>query len=162
MMGTRCGAIDPGVLIYLMDEHGMTVRDIETLLYRKSGLLGVSGISSDMRSLRASTALAAAEAIDLFVYRVVREIGSLVAALGGCDALVFTGGIGEHDAEMRAAVCKASEWLGLIVDEARNAAGADCITREDSGVSAWIVPTDEERMVARHTADLLTSSAVSA
>jgi len=154
-MGTRCGAIDPGVLIYLMDTHGMNARAIEDLIYRKSGLLGVSGISSDMRKLRASPEPAAAEAIALFVYRIVREIGSLTAALGGLDGLVFTGGIGENDAAIRADVMAGCHWLGLTPDEARNTAGAGRITIDTSRVSAWVVPTDEERMVARHTSTLL-------
>jgi acetate kinase len=155
MMGTRCGAIDPGVLIYLMDNHGMGARAIEDLIYRKSGLLGVSGISSDMRTLQASKEPAAAEAIDLFVYRVIREIGSLTAALGGLDALVFTGGIGENDAVVRARVVKGCAWLGLAPDEARNAAGKGRISSGASAVSAWVVRTDEERMMARHTASVL-------
>jgi acetate kinase len=155
MMGTRCGAIDPGVLIYLMDNRGMDARAIEDLVYRKSGLLGVSGISSDMRTLQASTEPAAAEAIDLFVYRVIREIGSLCAALGGLDALVFTGGIGENDAVVRARVIKGCAWLGLVLDEARNAAGKGRISAGGSAVSAWVVRTDEERMMARHTAAVL-------
>ena len=117
VMGTRCGAIDPGVLIYLMDSYGMDARAIENLIYRESGLLGVSGISSDMRKLRASSDPAAAEAIALFVYRIVREMGSLAAALGGLDALVFTGGIGENDAATRAAIAEGCRWLGLDLDE---------------------------------------------
>jgi acetate kinase len=155
VMGTRCGAIDPGVLIYLMDTHGMDARGIENLIYRKSGLLGVSGISSDMRKLRASPEPAAAEAIALFTYRIVREIGSLAAALGGLDGLVFTGGIGENDAKTRADVMAGCHWLGLTADASRNAAGAGRISVDTSRVSAWVVPTDEERMVARHTSTLL-------
>jgi acetate kinase len=155
VMGTRCGAIDPGVLIYLMDTHGMDARGLENLIYRQSGLLGVSGVSSDMRKLRASAEPAAAEAIALFVYRIVREIGSLAAALGGLDGLVFTGGIGENDAATRAEVMAGCHWLGLIPDETRNAAGRGRISVDTSRVSAWIIPTDEERMVARHTSTLL-------
>jgi acetate kinase len=155
MMGTRCGALDPGVLIHLMDAHGMDARAIEDLIYRKSGLLGVSGISSDMRTLRASSAPDAAEAIALFVYRIVREIGSLVAALGGVDALVFTGGIGENDVATRAEVARGCRWLGLVLDETRNTRGAGRINTDQSAIAAWVVPTDEERMIARHTADLL-------
>ena len=155
MMGTRCGALDPGVLLYLMDGHDMDARAIEDLIYRRSGLLGVSSISSDMRTLRASSAPEAAEAIALFVHRIVREIGSLAAALGGIDGLVFTAGIGENDAATRAEVMRGCAWLGLQADEARNAAGADRISTEDSRVSAWVVPTDEERMIASHTAVLL-------
>lgn len=155
LMGTRCGAIDPGVLLYLMDTHGMDARAIEDLLYRQSGLLGVSGISSDMRALRASPAPEAAEAIALYVYRIVREIGSLAAALGGLDGLVFTGGIGENDAATRAEVAAGCGWLGLTLDEARNGQGAGRISAADSRIAAWVVPTDEERMIARHTATLL-------
>ena len=155
LMGTRCGAIDPGVLLYLMDTHGMDARAIEDLLYRQSGLLGVSGISSDMRALRASSAPEAAEAIALYVYRIVREIGSLAAALGGLDGLVFTGGIGENDGATRAEVASGCAWLGLTLDEARNAKGGGLISADESRIAAWVVPTDEERMIARHTADLL-------
>jgi acetate kinase len=155
MMGTRCGSIDPGVLIYFMDSYGMDARAIENLVYRESGLLGVSGISSDMRKLRASSDPAAAEAIALFVYRNVREVGSLAAALGGLDALVFTGGIGENDAAARAAIAEGCGWLGLHLDEALNASGAGRISAEGSRVPAWVVPTDEERMVAQHTSTLL-------
>ena len=121
MMGTRCGSIDPGVLIYLMDEHGMDARALENLIYKKSGLLGVSGISSDMRTLRASDEPKAREAIDLFVYRIVREIGSLAAALGGLDGLVFTGGIGQRDAKTRREVVAGCAWLGAELDEEANA-----------------------------------------
>ncbi len=151
MMGTRCGSIDPGVLLYLLDEHGMDARAIEDLIYRKSGLLGVSGISSDMRTLRTSAAPEAVEAIALFVYRIVREIGSMAAALEGLDALVFTGGIGENDAATRAAVMAGCGWLGLRADAARNEAGAGRISNDASPVSAWVVRTDEERMIAQHT-----------
>ena len=155
MMGTRCGSLDPGVLLYLMDEEGMDARAIEDLVYKKSGLLGVSGISSDMRKLRDSRAPAAAEAIALFVYRVVREIGSLAAALGGLDLLVFTGGIGEHDARTRSEVAVACAWLGLRLDESRNWSGEEWISTETSRVAALVIPTDEEKMIARHTAALL-------
>jgi acetate kinase len=155
VMGTRCGTIDPGVLLYLMDEHKMDGRAIEDLIYRKSGLLGVSGISSDMRELRQSADPAAREAIDLFVYRIIREIGSLAAALGGLDGLVFTAGIGENDAATRAEVCAGCGWLGLEFDASRNAAGAQRITADHSAVSAWVVPTDEEAMIARHVAEVL-------
>jgi acetate kinase len=155
MMGTRCGNIDPGVLIYLMDEYKMDVRAVEDLVYRKSGLLGVSGISSDMRSLRASTDPAATEAIGLFIYRIIREIGSLAASLGGLDGLIFTGGIGENDAATRVEVAAGCRWLGLELDRARNASGAGRISADTSTVSAWVIPTDEERMIARHTLAVL-------
>jgi len=155
MMGTRCGAIDPGVLLYLIDSHHMSARALERLLYEESGLLGVSGISSDMRALLASADARAAEALDLFVYRIDRELGSLAAALGGLDALVFTGGIGEHAAAIRARVCLDAGWLGLEVDEQANAQAGPCITRAGSRVTAWVVPTDEELMIARHTRRVL-------
>jgi acetate kinase len=155
VMGTRSGALDPGVLIHLMDEFRLGARGIEDLLYRRSGLLGVSGISSDMRALRASPEPAAAEAIALFVYRIVREIGSMAAALGGLDGLVFTGGIGENDAATRAEVAAGCGWLGLDLDPGRNAAGGPLISRDGSRLAAWVVPTDEERIIARHARDAL-------
>jgi acetate kinase len=155
MMGTRCGAIDPGVLLYLMDTQGMDARGLEDLIYRKSGLLGVSEVSSDMRSLHASDSPAAAEAVALFVYRVVREVGSLAAALGGLDGLVFTGGIGEHDAEVRADVVAGCGWLGLELEPARNAVGDGRVSSDASRAAVWVISTDEERMVARHTAAVL-------
>jgi acetate kinase len=155
VMGTRSGALDPGVLIHLMDAFGMAARDIEDLLYRRSGLLGVSGVSSDMRALRASPEPAAAEAIALFVYRVVREIGSMAAALGGIDGLVFTGGIGENDAATRGEVAAGCAWLGLDLDAARNSGGGPLISRDSSKLAAWVVPTDEERVIARHARDAL-------
>lgn len=155
VMGTRCGAIDPGVLLYLMDTHGLDVRAVEDLLYRHSGLLGVSGISSDMRLLRSSTDTAAAEAIALFTYRVVREIGSLAAALGGLDGLVFTGGIGAHDAAARAAIVDQCGWLGARLDPKIAAIGEGRISDRTSSVDVWVVPTDEERMMARHTVRVL-------
>jgi acetate kinase len=155
VMGTRSGAIDPGALIYLMDEYGMDARAIEDLIYRKSGLLGVSGVSSDMRALRASPEPAAAEAIALFVYRVIREIGSMAAALGGLDGLVFTAGIGENDAAARAEITAGCRWLGVELDEAANARGDARIDASGSRVSVRVIPTDEERMMARHTRRVL-------
>jgi acetate kinase len=151
-MGTRCGSLDPGVLLWLMDEKGMDARGIEDLLYHRSGLLGVSGVSGDMRTLLASDVPAARAAVDQFVYRIGRELGSLAAALGGLDALVFTAGIGEHAAPVRARVCRGAAWLGLELDEAANAKGGPRISAPGSGVSAWVIPTDEELMIARHTA----------
>jgi acetate kinase len=151
MMGTRCGAIDPGVLLYLMDRHGMNARTLEHLLYHQSGLLGVSGISSDMRALLESSDSRAAEALDLFVYRIGRELGSLAAALGGLDAVVFTGGIGENAAAIRTRVCENARWLGLELDEDANAKGGPCISRKGSRVTAWVIPTNEELMIALHT-----------
>jgi acetate kinase len=155
MMGTRCGAIDPGVLLYLIDRHGMNARALEQLLYEQSGLLGLSDISSDMRALLANSDSRAAEALDLFVYRINRELGSLAAALGGLDALVFTGGIGENAAVIRARVCQDARWLGLELDEEANAKGGPCISRTESRVSAWVIPTNEELMIALHTRQLL-------
>jgi acetate kinase len=158
MMGTRSGSLDPGVILYLMDERGMDARAIEQLIYSKSGLLGVSGISSDMRTLRQSPEPHAKEAIALFVYRICREIGSLVAALGGLDALIFTGGIGENDTATRAEVIAGCGWLGIDLDAPADASGTGRISRETSRVSAWVVRTDEERMIAEHTAALLNAS----
>jgi acetate kinase len=155
VMGTRCGALDPGVMIHLMDAYGMDARALEDLVYRRSGLLGVSGVSSDMRVLRASAEPAAAEAIGLFVYRIVRETGSLAAALGGLDGVVFTAGIGENDAATRSEVAKGCRWLGLELDDALNLMGSGRISAEESSVTAWVVPTDEEGIVARHTAAAL-------
>lgn len=155
MMGTRCGSLDPGVTLYLMDECGMSARDIERLIYRESGLLGVSGISSDMRTLLESADPRAAEAVELFVYRIARELGSMAAALGGLDALVFTAGIGENAAPIRERVCRSAEWLGLELDAMANAAGRPRISRDGSRVRAWVIPTDEELMIARHTLRLL-------
>jgi acetate kinase len=154
-MGTRCGSLDPGVLLYLMKERGMTARAVETLLYERSGLLGVSGVSSDMRALAASRDPRATLAIDLFIYRVGRELGSLAAALGGLDAVVFTAGIGEHQAPVRAAVCRGAAWLGLELDEGANDGHGPRISTPASRVSAWVVPTNEELVIARHTRDLL-------
>ncbi len=155
MMGTRTGALDPGVVLYLMDELGMDARAIEKLLYRESGLLGVSGLSSDMRVLLDSDDERARFAVDLFVYRVARELGSLAAALEGLDAVVFTAGIGEHAAAIREAVLRRSAWLGLELDPDANAKGGPRITTADSHAAAWVIPTNEELMIARHTRDLL-------
>ncbi len=155
MMGTRCGTLDPGVMLYLMDECGMNTRDLEKLIYKESGLLGVSGISSDMRTLLESTDQRAGEAVELFVYRITRELGSLAAALGGLDALVFTGGIGENAAPIRERVCRAAQWLGLEFDEKANAGRGPRISREGSRVRAWVIPTDEELMIALHTRQAL-------
>jgi acetate kinase len=155
MMGTRTGSLDPGVLLYLMQERGMDAKAIEDLLYRRSGLLGVSGISSDMRTLRQSKAPAAAEAIALFVYRIVRETGSLAAALGGLDGFVFTAGIGENDAAVRAEVAAGCRWLGLALDDDRNAKGHGVISRDGAKVKVLVVPTDEERNIARYANKVL-------
>ncbi len=153
-MSTRCGSIDPGVILYLLAQRGMDVARVNDMLYHDSGLLGVSGLSGDMRELLGSDSPRAAEAIDLFVYRASRELGSLAAALGGLDALVFTAGIGEHAAPIRARVCEAAAWLGVRLDEAANGAHGPRISAEDSAVSVWVIPTDEDRIIAEHTAQL--------
>ena len=157
MMGTRCGALDPGVLLYLMQQHRMDAASIEDLIYRGSGLLGVSNISSDMRTLRASSESAAHQAIALFVYRIVREVGSLTAALGGVDGIVFSGGIGENDAATRAEVIQGCAWVGATLDAARNARGEGRISDDSSRVEVLVIPTDEEQLIARHTMRLLAS-----
>ena len=151
LMGTRTGSIDPGVLLYLMDRHGMTAEEIEHLIYHESGLFGISGTSSDMRELLSSDDSRAGGAVDLFVYRIGRELGSLVAALGGLDALVFTAGIGENSPAIRGRVCREAAWLGVSLDEAANIAGRPRISRAGSGAAVWIVPTNEELMIAQHT-----------
>jgi len=154
-MGTRCGSLDPGVMLYLMDELRMDARSIEKLIYQQSGLLGVSGISSDMRTLQASPDPAAKAAIDLFVYRIGRELGSLAAALRGLDAIVFTAGIGEHSASLRSRVCRDAAWLGVDLDQRANEGNGPRLTTAASRVAAWVIPTDEELMIARHTRRVL-------
>jgi acetate kinase len=154
-MGTRPGNLDPGVVLHLIQENGMSPEALTDLFYKKSGLLGVSGISNDMRVLLESDDPHAEEAIALFVYRIQRELGSLAAALGGLDALVFTGGVGENAPTIRARVAEAARWLGLRLDEAANAAGPSKISRADSPVAAWVIPTNEELMIATHTRDIL-------
>lgn len=157
-MGTRCGALDPGVVLYLIDELGMSVAAVQKMLYQESGLLGVSGIASDMRTLEESSDPRARQAIDLMVYRIGRELGSLTAALGGLDALVFSGGIGENSASLRAAVCAQAAWLGVQLDASANVASGHGIRRisaDSSRVAVWVVPANEELMIAQHTQDLL-------
>lgn len=154
-MGTRCGAIDPGLIPYLIDQKGMSTDDVMDLLYNRSGLLGVSGLSSDMRTLLASHEPRAKLAIDLYVYRIARELGSMAAALGGLDAIVFTAGIGEHAAPIRARVLEQAAWLGVQPDPVANDAGGPRISTQASAVSAWVVPTNEELMIARHTRAVL-------
>jgi acetate kinase len=158
-MGTRTGALDPGVILYLLAHERMDTAAVEHLIYEGSGLLGVSGLSSDMRTLLASDAPAAREAVALFVYRIGRELGSLVAALGGLDALIFTGGIGENAAEIRARVCRCAGWIGVALDEEANTRGGPLISRPGSAVSVWVVPTNENLMVARHTRRLIEETA---
>lgn len=148
-MGTRCGQIDPGVLLYLMDHKQMNAAQIADLLYRQSGLLGLSGISNDMRILQASDAPEAAQAIGYFVERCRREVASLAAAMGGIDALVFTGGIGENAGTVRAGVCSGLGWMGVALDAARNAAGVGVISQEGAGVRVLVIPTNEELVIAR-------------
>lgn len=155
MMGTRSGAIDPGVIFYLMRERSMSAAGVEHLLYRRSGLLGVSGVSSDMHELLESSDPRAREAIELFAYRAVRELGSLAAALGGLDALVFTAGIGEHAAPVRAMICEGARWLGVDFDADANSRHETVISAPASRVAVCVVPTDEEIVIARHTRRLL-------
>jgi len=154
-MGTRSGSIDPGVLLFLLDEMKFSVRDVERLLYQESGLLGMSGISSDMRDLLSSQDTAARLAVDVFVYRATRELGSLAAALGGLDAVVFTAGIGENQPEVRARIAQGARWLGVELDETANRSGGQRISADGSAVTAYVVATDEELMIARHVAGLL-------
>jgi len=151
-MGSRPGGLDPGVVLYLFQELGLSAREVEDVLYRKSGLLGISGISNDMRALLGNVEPAARLAVDYFVYRAAKEIGALTAALGGLDGLVFTAGIGENSAEVRRRICEACSWLGVRLDTEANEASGPRITTRDSEVSAWVIPTDEELMIARHTA----------
>ena len=161
-MGTRCGNLDPGVVLFLIDYLKMDARAIEDLIYKQSGLLGVSGISSDMRTLLDSDDARARFAVDLFVYRIGRELGSLAAATEGVDALVFTAGIGEHSALIRERVCRAARWLGVDLEPAANAAGGPRISTAGSKVSAWVIPTNEELMIARHTRAVVRREAVRA
>jgi len=160
-MGTRCGNLDPGVMLYLMDEMKMDVRAIEKLIYQRSGLLGVSGISSDMRTLLDSDDPRARFAVQLFLYRISRELGSLAAALGGLDAIVFTAGIGEHAAPIRERVGQAAAWLGVEFDSVANATGGPRLSTANSRVSAWVIPTNEELMIARHTQALVENGSAS-
>ncbi|MBV8535824.1 MAG: acetate/propionate family kinase, partial [Alphaproteobacteria bacterium] len=160
-MATRCGALDPGVVLYLLQARGMTADAIEKLLYKNSGLLGVSGLSGDMRELLASTDPRAKQAVELFVHRIAREIGALAASLGGLDGLVFTAGIGEHAPEIRRRVCEKSAWLGIALDAEANARNAERISAADSRVSVWAIPTDEELTIVRQTIAVLGLEAVS-
>ena len=155
MMGTRTGSLDPGVLLYLMEQKGMDAKTLTDLLYKQSGLLGVSGISQDMRTLLASDAPEAHEAIELFCYRIARELGSLAAAAQGLDALIFTGGIGEHAAPVRARVAAMSTWLGIAIDPELNDAHATRIDTPGSRVAVAVIPTNEEGMIARYTVERL-------
>lgn len=155
MMGTRTGSLDPGVVLYLMADRGMDAHAVERLLYNESGLLGVSGISSDMRALLASEALRATLAVDLFCYRIRRELGALAAVLGGLDAIVFTAGIGENSAAIRARVLDDAGWLGARIDASANDAGGPRLTAAGSRVLGLAIPTNEELMIAMHTRKVL-------
>ncbi len=154
-MGTRCGSLDPGVILFLIEQRKMDVRAIEKLLYSQSGLLGVSGISSDVRVLLESQDPRAKLALDLYVYRIGRELGSLAAALSGLDSIVFTAGVGENAVKVREEVCRNAAWLGVKLDPAANAKGGPCISSDRSHVTAWVLPTNEELMIARHTLRVL-------
>lgn len=151
MMGTRCGSLDPGVLLYLQAELGMSLSAVEDMLYRQSGLLGVSGISSDMRTLSADASPSAAEAIELFVWKAACAFGAMAASLGGVDAIVFTAGIGENHVGVREGICRRLEWLGLRLDASANSANAQRISTPESQIAVMVIPTDEERMIAMHT-----------
>jgi acetate kinase len=154
-MGTRPGALDPGIVLYLFQSLGLTAKEVETMLYKQSGLLGISGISNDMRDLIGRSEPEARLAVDYFVYRAAKEIGALAAVLGGVDALVFTAGIGENSSEIRRRICEASAWLGVELETEANTSGGSRISTRQSKVSAWVVPTNEELMIARHTGSLL-------
>jgi acetate kinase len=154
-MGTRPGSIDPGAVLYLFQNLGLSVKEVETMLYKKSGLIGVSGISNDMRDLLGREEPEAKLAVDYFIYRIAKEIGALAAALGGVDALVFTAGIGENSAEIRRRVCESSAWLGIQLDNDRNEQKADRISTPQSKISVWVIPTNEELMIALHTGQML-------
>jgi acetate kinase len=157
-MGTRCGQIDPGVLIYLLRQRGMSVDRMEDMLYNHSGLKGLSGVSNDMRDLLASDVPDARLAVDYFIDRIGRELGSLAAVLKGLDALVFTAGIGEHAAEIRARVCRDAAWLGIALDDEANHRGGPRISKGGRVPSVWVIPTNEELMIARHTLRLICAS----
>jgi acetate kinase len=158
VMGTRCGALDPGVVLYLLTKHGMGIDEVTDLLYNKSGLLGVSGLTHDVRRLLESEHADAQNALDLFVYRVGRELGSLAAALGGLDALVFTGGIGENAAVIRGRICNDARWLGVTLDDPANDRADARISATDSTVSVWVIPTREDFMIARQTLQVIRST----
>jgi acetate kinase len=154
-MGTRPGALDPGVLLYLFQHLGLSAAQVETMLYRRSGLLAISGTSHDMRDLLGSSEPNSRLAVDYYLYRVAKEIGALAAVLGGLDGLVFTAGVGENSAEIRRRICAASAWLGVELDAASNERGGPCISTDESRVCAWVIPTNEELMIALHTRRVL-------
>jgi len=157
LMSTRCGAIDPGVILHLLQDRKLSPDQLTELLYERSGLLGVSGISGDMQALLASKEPAAARAVDLFVYRVGREIGSLAAALGGLDTLVFTAGIGEHAHGIRQRICEAALWLGVAIDDSLNRSAEELVSAPNSRVDVLVIPADEERAVATELLNLETA-----
>jgi acetate kinase len=154
-MGTRPGALDPGVVLYMLQNLGLSAKEVETILYKKSGLLGISGISNDMRELLVRTEPEAQLAVDYFVYRAAKEIGALAAVLGGIDGLVFTAGIGENSPEIRRRICEACAWLGVELDAEANAKKRSRISAPRSKVSTWVIPTNEELMIARYTGALI-------
>ncbi|MCW8472168.1 acetate/propionate family kinase [Fluoribacter gormanii] len=155
MMGTRCGVLDPGVILYLLQEKKLSVEEVNTILYKKSGLLGVSEISSDMRELQSSKEVKAIEAVDLFCYRAAREFCALASSLQGCDAIIFTAGIGEHSAPVRKKICERLAWLGVILDEDANLKNAAVISHPNSKIFIGVIPTNEEYMIAKHTLNLV-------
>src|SRR6266446_2435490 len=157
-MATRCGAIDPHIPVFLLESKKYSVAELETILNQKSGLLGLSGISGDMRVLKASKAPAAAAAIDYLVYQIVKFAGAYAAVLGGVDALVFTAGIGENDAQLRAKVLAKLAWMGAKLDPDANDRNGPRISTEDSKLSVWVIPTNEELMIARHTAAMVSAT----
>ncbi|MCP4747897.1 MAG: acetate/propionate family kinase [Desulfobacteraceae bacterium] len=159
-MGTRTGSLDPGVVLYLMRQKHMDTDDIERLLYKESGMLGISGISNDMRVLMKSDDPRAKEAVDIFVYRVKKELAGLVAALEGIDTLVFTAGIGENSPQIREQICQGLQWLGIRIDSEANRRGKPRISTSDSDVSVWVIPTNEELMIAMHTRKLMVQNTV--
>jgi acetate kinase len=154
-MGTRPGTLDPGVVLYLFQTLNLSPKEVESILYKKSGLLGISGVSNDMRDLLGRNDPESRLAVDYFVYRAAKEIGAMAAVLGGVDGLVFTAGIGENSAEIRGRICEASAWLGIQLDAKANAEKGPLISKMGSPVSAWVIPTNEELMIARHTGRLL-------
>jgi acetate kinase len=154
-MGTRPGALDPGVALYLFQSLGLSAKDVETIFYKKSGLIGISGISNDMRELIDRSEPEARLAVDYFVYRAAKEIGAMAAVLGGIEGLVFTAGIGENSPEIRRRICESSAWLGVELDAEANASKGPRISSSRSKVSVWVIPTNEELMIARHTGSLL-------
>ena len=157
-MGTRCGQLDPGVILYLLAEKKMTVDEITDLLYKESGLKGMSGISQDMRELEASDSPAARDAIAYFVSRIRRELAGLAATVDGVEGVVFTGGIGEHSARIRKAVLTGMEWMGIQIDDEANEANAQIISARASPTAVFVIPTDEERMIARHALEVLAAA----